>query len=128
MADREVQLTFNERGNPVVWLTWALRENGVVELRAMSLTTAHLDYVRGCCRNDMNWPGSNLTIGVPTVRFWTEKREAEHLLGTAMIAGDLAMAHMVKTDRSKWLVLDPDSDGPEDATQPGNLPEETKDG
>lgn len=113
-VNRNIPLTFNKQNNPVVWLTWALRSNGLVELRAISLTQRHVRYVRAACRDPINWPG------VPTVRFWTEKREAEHMLGLSMYQDGLAMRSMVQP-KPGWTEIEPDPDGPVDVSDPRDV-------
>ncbi len=75
-----IELTY-KNGHPMCWLTWIERENGLVELRAVSLTKKHAGYTRAAMNDEAKrWDSGLLNI----VRVWTEEREAEHFFGAAM--------------------------------------------
>lgn len=76
--DWNKKLEFSERGVPWCWLTWALRENGLVELRAVSLTSFHAEYARKSLKEEQRVGCYNDN---PLVRTWSEKRWTEHIYG-----------------------------------------------
>ncbi|KKM73587.1 hypothetical protein LCGC14_1408960 [marine sediment metagenome] len=83
---KKIELTyFNNK--PIVWLTWAERENGLIELRAVSLTEKHAEYSLGTTKEEVTRQAHNKVI-----RVWSEKREAEHLYGYGMTKELIALA------------------------------------
>lgn len=74
----EPKLEFARPGTPWCWLTWAMRENGIVELRAVSLTSSHAEYSRKSLRHEDEF---GIYKTNPLVRVWSEKRWAEHIYG-----------------------------------------------
>lgn len=91
----KIKLTY-EGGLPIVWLTWGLRENGLVELCTVSLTNRHANYARAIIENEIH--GESNPVRIPFVRCWIERRWAEHIFGMSLDENKevLALAAMSK--------------------------------
>ncbi len=87
-----IELTYGKQGNPIVWVTWAQRENGLMELRSISLTKKHAGYAKKAVEHEMNHPA----LITPILKVWTEECEAEHVYGGTITQEWLANAKMVK--------------------------------
>lgn len=67
-------------GRPLITMTWILRQNGLVELRAISISKRHKKYSAGVGVAEVKeHEGSTAVFAV--IRSWQEEREADHLFG-----------------------------------------------
>jgi hypothetical protein len=96
MSD-DIKLTFNDKGHPIAWLTWAQRENGLMELRCISLTKKHSKYAVEAVTYEKNHPSAY----TPIIRIWTEEVELEHIYGGSITQEWLANAKITQPRKKR---------------------------
>lgn len=78
---------------PMIWLVWAVRKNGLVELRSVSLTREHADVALTYVRK--NEPPA-FRPQLELERTWIEERRANHIYGASMASEMMALAAKTK--------------------------------
>lgn len=110
MSDtKTVELRLSARNNPLLWLTWAKRKNGLAELRCVSFSEESALRAKSYLEtNEALKTESDAKVfdaleperqrlfksayGNPVVRCWTEQVEAEHVFGAGMLSEIMALA------------------------------------
>jgi hypothetical protein len=95
---RKIKITY-EKGVPVVWLVWAERQTGLIELRSVSLTETHAGYAKAMIENEIERPSP-----IPVVNTWIEKVQAEHCFAFGMEREMMALARRCSPKSRKYLL------------------------
>lgn len=93
LIKKVTEMFFNPQDNPVVWIVWTQRENGLMELRSISLSRRHAGYAK---RNIETYEVGHPAMVTAITRVWIEECEANHVYGGSVSQTWLANAKMVK--------------------------------
>ena len=113
MTTKDITVTLSQRNNPILWLTWARRKNGLAELRCISFAADRakraLEYLEtneklktqhdAKVYNAMSVEEQRVfkaAYGNPVVQCWTEEVEADHVFGAGMLKDLMALAEFTK--------------------------------
>ena len=88
-----IRLTYDTWNRPMCWLLWGLRENGLVELRSVSLTEKHATAALESAKHEIEFYSDQSKFN-PTIRVWNEQRQAEHIYGASIAGEMMALASM----------------------------------